>query len=361
LIDDRVLLERNMYVESYYLERGASRKLWKGEVHDRVVVTISGDVGGELSVRKKTFRDARAARLTVTTEGMQRLRDGYDRISPEEFASLADSTSSAATSERKPSRASSTRNAGSKSPSRPGTRKVPAKRHNARSAFPVLATSPTYHVVEIGKKRPRQVHGDRATSGGSPILSGTQEWPTCGYCDTKLGLYLQFDFEDRFKLPFASGSHLLLFNCVRCAAIPQPPPRDRVPKSWLDPAHEQSYRLILNRPGVAERIHAPDREVRAQSVTFEGRTEVFSEGLDGLVGEERFKVGGVPHWVQPPRSPRCACGALMSFVFQIPSSARPSWRLRDGRTLPFCAELDVFAFACTGQCSPYAGVLIAER
>ena len=207
----------------------------------------------------------------------------------------------------------------------------------------------------------RRVRRARATSGGRPILARGQDWPVCGHCSERLSLYLQFDVEPRFATPFVAGSHFLLFNCTSCDSIPVAPPRERLPASWLDPSHLDSWRIVLNRPRRAEEVQPPDRLVREQLVHFTETKEVLRDGLDGKVGSALFKVGGVPNWVQPPRRVRCACGAPMAFLLQVPSSAAPGWRFRRGGPLPFCADLDAYVFACNAQCSPYAAFLLAER
>jgi predicted DNA-binding WGR domain protein len=90
-----------IYDQTLCLERGTRRKLWRAEIHDRVVVTISGDVGTSLIVKKKTFRHDSAANVAVNREISQRLREGYRPISSEQFAALqAEAKPATAPSER---------------------------------------------------------------------------------------------------------------------------------------------------------------------------------------------------------------------------------------------------------------------
>ena len=218
------------------------------------------------------------------------------------------------------------------------------------------------HVVRIVAKRSAPARTSRrASSGGSPRLGAKQAWPSCGYCGESMSLYLQFDVPARFGLVFAPGSHFLLFNCARCDAIPEAPPRSRLPASWLKADRAQSYRAILNLPQTRERALPSDRSVREQSIVFEAVQDRLTEGLDGPVGRRDFKVGGAPAWVQPPQYLRCACGAQMGFLLQVPSSTVPRWKSRSGASLPFCADLDAFVFACSAQCNPYATAIIAQR
>ena len=192
-------------------------------------------------------------------------------------------------------------------------------------------------------------------------MAAGQDWPICTYCDKPLGLYLQFDIEERHQLAFVSGSHLLVFHCPHTDHVPPTFPGRRIPKAWLDPDFRSSYRIILNPPGVREVVYEPDSMVREQRLGFVGGKEKISEGLDGLVGQGDVKVGGVPCWEQPPFHPQCACGAPMGFIMQVPTDESPGWKSTRGSRLPFAGGLNAYVFACSVQSSPYATVLVAQR
>ena len=191
-------------------------------------------------------------------------------------------------------------------------------------------------------------------------MAAGQPWPLCNYCDTPLSLCLQFDVEEAHQLAFALGSHLLLFHC-REDHIPPTFDGPQIPAAWLEPEFRSSCRIILNPPGGHEAIYEPDPTVEEQHLGFSAAKEKLGRGLDGPVGVGKVKLGGVPHWVQPPLHPRCACGAPMGFVMQIPTDESPGWRSQEGSPMPFGGGLSGYIFACTAQSSPYATALIVQR
>jgi hypothetical protein len=174
-------------------------------------------------------------------------------------------------------------------------------------------------------------------------------------------LYLQFDVEERFMLAFLPGSHFLLFHCTRCSVVPDMPLDLILPDSWLQDGHQSSYRIILNQPTVPEVAHPADPRMLEQHVTFTSSKERITEGLDGPVGKEKLKIGGLPHWVQPPIYPTCSCGAPMAFVLQVPAKEARRWKTRDNSAAPFAAGLDAFLFACSAQSHPYATIMMVQR
>src|SRR5581483_6763664 len=140
----------------------------------------------------------------------------------------------------------------------------------------------------------------RATSGGRAIMAEGQPWPICPYCEARLALYLQFDIEGRFGLAFEPGSHLLLFHCPLRDHVPLLPSAPEIPAAWIQPDFQASWRIILNPPGTREVVHEADPVVLEQRVAFTAAEEKVSQGLDGPIGKNDVKVGGIPHWVQPP-------------------------------------------------------------
>ena len=221
-------------------------------------------------------------------------------------------------------------------------------------------TGPVIHLPifqPIGKhsagSRPRN------TSGGRPIMADGQPWPVCGYCEERMSLYLQFDVEDRFELAFPVGSHFLLFHCQDCDAVPLSPGR-KLPAKWLRPDLRSSYRIIINPPGSHEVVHEPDPRVVEQKVIFTKRKERVKVSPDGPVGVEEMKVGGLPHWKQPPNYLTCACGAPMGFVMQVPAASRVGWMHKRPNDLPFAGGTNPFLFACSIISSPYAAVIVPQ-
>ena len=190
-------------------------------------------------------------------------------------------------------------------------------------------------------------------------MAAGQPWPVCLYCERRLGLYLQFDIEDRFDLAVATGSHVLVFHCPTCEAVPLGFWRQG--DEWLKPDYRALYRIIVNPPGAREFLHEIDPRIVEQRVTFAKRKERVTKNLDGPVGVEEVKIGGLPHWVQPPDYPRCACGAAMGFLLQVPAMKNADWKQEQSDAMPWGGGLDTFVFACTRPCSPYAAVMVSQR
>jgi hypothetical protein len=139
------------------------------------------------------------------------------------------------------------------------------------------------------------------------------------------------------------------------------PPDLTLPQSWLEAEAPSSYRIIVNPPTAREVAHPPDPIMREQHVTFSSAKETLGKGLNGSVGKRKFKIGGIPHWIQPPTYPKCACGAPMGFVMQVPTTELPGWATVDNPTPPFAGGLDSFIFACVAQSHPYAAMMVVQR
>ena len=191
-------------------------------------------------------------------------------------------------------------------------------------------------------------HGRGTTLARLPLLRAASR-----------SLYLQFDIEDRFDLAFPAGSHVLVFHCPTCEAVPLGFWRQG--DEWLKPDYRALYRIIVNPPGAREFLHEIDPRIVEQRVTFAKRKERVTKNLDGPVGVEEVKIGGLPHWVQPPDYPRCACGAAMGFLLQVPAMKNADWKQEQSDAMPWGGGLDTFVFACTRPCSPYAAVMVSQR
>jgi hypothetical protein len=103
----------------------------------------------------------------------------------------------------------------------------------------------------------------RASIGGYPILPAGESWPVCteDECSQKLALFLQFDVDDSFGLPFASGATLSLFQCIKHDDSFEeldkisPKPHDRLPENYWNHANDA---IFLAAPGQQQQLAERD-------------------------------------------------------------------------------------------------------
>jgi len=361
------------------LEQGAKDKFWKAEVNGSTLTITTGDSGTAGKSETKSFPTPGEASEALTDALLDKANRKYYEISAQEFAALlepgdasrgAQSSQPADAAPAPPQKTVGGSSTSLISPVKKGPLPASTGAHGApkrEGPYAAAFTGPVVHQPKFNAlaKAKKKAHDDddppRATSGGRPILAEGQPWPSCGYCGEQLGLFLQFDIEPRFELALPPGSHFVMFHCATCNAVPPNPPNLKLPQEWLDPGYQSSYRIILNRPDAREVAHQADPLIVEQRLTFSGSAERIAQGLDGPIGQRTLKIGGVPHWVQPPAYPECACGAPMGFVMQVPTRIAPGWTTTKGTPVPFAGGLDAFVFACTAESNPYATVMIVQR
>jgi hypothetical protein len=212
--------------------------------------------------------------------------------------------------------------------------------------------------ADKGQKAPR------ATLGGAPLVPAGEKWPECRLCKAPMIFFFQFDLPKTFDLPLKSGSHLLVFMC---------PVHNDVPTQLVESNEEQlpeeywtksfgHYWLMLHKPSKDERPMAVDKHIAARALQFDQSEEQID--WDGRMerGSTGFKVGGVPEWTGDMQYTRCACGAEMVFVCQVP----PNFGFPKRKSAPvqpasitdenynLFLGRPTFIFACKEQCTPYS-------
>lgn len=204
----------------------------------------------------------------------------------------------------------------------------------------------------------------RSSVGGYPILADGQEWPRCKLCGLREVLFFQMDLPGESGLPFAAGSHLLVFMCPKHNEIPalgsDVASGGRLPDGYWD-RNEGHYRLILNPPGVPEVVHEREPHLIYSEMVLHADEEAAS-GPEApyLYGSEGFKVGGIPSWAQDPEEHRCSCGAAMAFICQVPldhgflKDEQADSQPDSFSTEEYCLFLgnEVYIFGCNSQCGP---------
>ncbi|CAM5584796.1 hypothetical protein [Streptomyces griseomycini] len=208
---------------------------------------------------------------------------------------------------------------------------------------------PPQYGIEVGTEpldRPA-----RNSVGGWPYFDDGQEWPRC-FCGERMALFFQLDLPD--DVEFFGGEHLSVFHCAHHndASDPITAGGRLVPRFWEAPQPPfpgSFWRVLLQRdPGIPEA--EPEPAVRALPLTLRPFKDTY------------FKVGGTAAWAQEPEYYRCACGAEMAFVCQVPENwgfgVRPGapvqpYSISDDAYMLFLGN-EVYLLACPKRCDPAA-------
>jgi hypothetical protein len=208
--------------------------------------------------------------------------------------------------------------------------------------------------------------GDRNTIGGVPILQKGQSVPCCQKCGRQLTLFLQFDIDKTFNLPFEEGSHFLLFSCIPCENLPDEEYSDvdKVVKVSFGNPVCGHYSLMMNEPNSDEIFGSNDNEIEPKQIVFnEVNKSIKDCQYVGKTGDDfEFKVGGVAAWCNYSINLNCRCGAPISFLCQISDSFdffAPANKSTIYHSL-FFGNI-VYVMGRTKQCSPYSLLVACDN
>ncbi|MEV6007021.1 hypothetical protein AB0M29_09450 [Streptomyces sp. NPDC051976] len=214
------------------------------------------------------------------------------------------------------------------------------------------------HTIEVGTEsldRPA-----RNSVGGWPFLDDTQQWPEC-FCGERMALFFQLDVPP--DLQHFGGDHLLVFHCRahNDASDPQLAGGRLVPRYWDAPQPPYPgpfWRVLLQRHAAL-----PVAEVEPSLCARPLRLQPLVDTPDprGL-GAQTFKVGGAPSWAQDPEQFRCACGADLVYICQVPEGMEfavhpglPEQPYSIGAdTYNLFLANEVYLLACPDHCDPAA-------
>ncbi|MGW3492398.1 hypothetical protein [Streptomyces sp. NPDC001020] len=214
------------------------------------------------------------------------------------------------------------------------------------------------HAIEVGTEpldRPA-----RNSVGGWPFLDDAQEWPEC-FCGLRMALFFQLDIPPGLG-PFG-GDHLLVFHCRahNDASDAELADGRLVPRYWdapQPPYPRPFWRVLLQRHAV---LPAAEAEPSLCALPLTLRPFVDEPDARGL-GAQAFKVGGTPSWAQDPEDYRCACGADLVYLCQVPEGME--FAVRPGQPeQPYSLRADtywlflgneVYLLACPARCDPAA-------
>lgn len=144
--------------------------------------------------------------------------------------------------------------------------------------------------------------------------------PRCRICDAQMALFYQLDIRAEFDVPFQQGSHLLVFMCPTHNEIPGIPAiynDSPLPEAFWD-TDDGHYALRFYRAENLRNDGKLDEYISSHDLRFERAEEEVQDFDDFKVGSYKFKIGGVPGWMNYSVDKNCPCGGKMSFVCQTP-------------------------------------------
>ncbi|MFI9602151.1 hypothetical protein ACIHCX_20270 [Streptomyces sp. NPDC052043] len=214
------------------------------------------------------------------------------------------------------------------------------------------------HAIVVGTEA--LARPTRNSVGGWPFLNEDQEWPEC-FCGDRMALFFQFDIPPDLE-PFG-GDHLLVFHCRahNDASDPQLTDGRLVPRYWDAPQPPYPgpfWSLLLQRHA---RLPVAESEPSLCALPLTLRPFVDHPNARGL-GAQTFKVGGMPSWAQYPEFYRCACGADLVYLCQVPEGmefavhpGQPEQPYSIGAdTYGLFLSNEVYLLACPAHCDPAA-------
>jgi len=214
------------------------------------------------------------------------------------------------------------------------------------------------HLVEVGSE---PLDGPARNSvGGRPYLDEGQSWPEC-FCGERLVLFFQLDIPTDVET--FGGDHLLVFHCrAHNDATYAEEADDRLlPRYWdapQPPYPRPFWRVLLQRHAT---LPAAEAEPSLYALPLTLRPFTDTPDAEGI-GAQAFKLGGTPSWAQYPEHYRCACGADMVYLCQVPENMgfaarprRPEQPYSGGTgTYELFLGNEVYLLACLAHCDPAA-------
>ena len=208
----------------------------------------------------------------------------------------------------------------------------------------------------------------RASIGGDAIVPEGTVIPTCRNCGRELILFLQFDVEERFSLPFIPGSRFVLFACPHCDEIPSLEFYEEsgflLPDKFWEKA-EGHFFTALYRPGQAETVLKQLPYLQPFQLNFESFGPLNSDTFL----QDTIRVGGIPDWFQDPEEYTCSCDVQMEFMCQI-SEMYGFLKRQEAPEQPesfsedeYCVFLanEIYIFACPNQCHERAVWIVVQN
>ncbi|MDB5386827.1 MAG: hypothetical protein JWM11_2473 [Planctomycetaceae bacterium] len=192
----------------------------------------------------------------------------------------------------------------------------------------------------------------RCTIGGRAKLPSEIDVPRCRKCSAQLLLFLQFDIDCAWCLPFVAESHLAVFMCPQCNEIPSFEfPTGQLPAQYWD-KNEGHFFAVMSKPSSMESVRHAEPILVTKELQFEPMAQ------DGHA-PDTIRVGGNPFWLQGSERFVCTCGSEMAFVAQIAENFEFEKQVNAPEqpdsfsSNAYCLFLgnEVYIFACPEQCN----------
>ena len=118
---------------------------------------------------------------------------------------------------------------------------------------------------------------------------------------SKLALFVQIELEDRFGLPFESGSILSIFQCIKHddpfeeldILLPKKP-YNRLPDQYWNHAN---YAFFFSTPGSQRQFTDREAFLDYSKLIVNCENEPPARSVEAL-SYKNIKIGGSPFWVQ---------------------------------------------------------------
>ncbi|HEX2142947.1 MAG TPA: hypothetical protein VHG10_00410 [Glycomyces sp.] len=199
----------------------------------------------------------------------------------------------------------------------------------------------------------------RNSLGGWPFLAEGRDWPEC-FCGERMALFFQIELP--LDLGPFGGDQLAVFHCRIHNDFANPPVAegrlvDRFWEAAQSPDPGPFWSVLLQR-----HLTLPAEDVEPLVRALPLMLRAFADELDEYgLGTQEFKVGGAPSWAQDPESYRCACGADLVYLCQVPEDwefdvypGSPKQPNGVGETFHLFLGNEVYLLACPAHCDPAA-------
>ncbi|MFH5805113.1 hypothetical protein [Alienimonas sp. DA493] len=219
------------------------------------------------------------------------------------------------------------------------------------------------------------VAGDDAVGGPAWLPPGFAH-PRCGRCDAAMQPFVQLTVREEYGLPFAAGSRLALFMCPthNDPAEPEILETGRYPESYRTEQGDH-FAALLFPPGDFRPSDAGPDRLRPLRLTFargEQSVAVVKNAAGEVVhesGEETFRLGGTPCWINYRVTAECACGGRLAPLLALPENQgfpkRPETATQPDS---FSSDEDCYllgnvvtVLACDRQCDPRSTLTLCDN
>ncbi|MEU8959541.1 hypothetical protein AB0C93_35235 [Streptomyces sp. NPDC048518] len=193
----------------------------------------------------------------------------------------------------------------------------------------------------------------RGTSTATRTPVPAHPWPTC-FCGRRMALFFQLDVPP--DIAYFGGDHLLVFHCRTHNDASDPDVTDGgrlAPRFWHAPQPNYPspfWRVLLLPAPEPQVVTKPDPDAEPSLRPLPLTLQPFEDtpGPYGC-GAQVFKVGGIPSWAQSPEQYRCACGADLAYLCQVPEGME----FGDETDALFLGN-EIYLLACPDHCDPAA-------